>query len=146
MITLTVFFFVDPWPASWQGVVKYCDNYLFDRDFPLGVEERVTLEPWRVAVAHSGVPEVGHSPNSAVSFGVYGAMAFVIVGGGASMVRSGGKRDVGAESRNPRLRGRREDAGLAVARPHALQDQRVVGGDREDLAEAAPQLSRIWRR
>lgn len=56
-------------------------NFAFNRDFPLGLEERLVEEPWRFAVDHSGVREVGHRKNSAVSLGVYLAMFALLVAG-----------------------------------------------------------------
>ena len=56
-------------------------NYMFDRDFPLGVEEQLLSEPWPFAVEHSGVRQVGHAPNSTVTVLVYFAMLAVIVMG-----------------------------------------------------------------
>tara|TARA_B100000795_G_scaffold88744_1_gene64549 strand:- start:140 stop:286 length:147 start_codon:yes stop_codon:yes gene_type:complete len=39
---------------------------MFDRDFPLGVEDRLLADPWHFAVEHSGIREVGHRPNTKV--------------------------------------------------------------------------------
>jgi len=53
------------------------DNYIFRRDFPLGVEGHVTSERhvWKFAVQQSGVNTIHHKPSSFISVSVYAAMA-----------------------------------------------------------------------
>jgi len=54
-------------------------NYVFDRDFPLGVEDRLVGEPWHFAVEHSGIRQVGHAANSKITAAVYLSVLGVIV-------------------------------------------------------------------
>ena len=49
-------------------------NYVFKRDFPLGVEDGVLRDRWKFAVAHSGLNTVRHLDSSIVSVSVYAAM------------------------------------------------------------------------
>ena len=49
-------------------------NYIFRREFPLGVEDRVLRERWEFAVRHSGLNTVRHIDSSVVSISVYAAM------------------------------------------------------------------------
>ena len=47
-------------------------NAVFNREFPLGVEGRILREKYAFAVRHSGLFNVKHRQNSAVTVGVYG--------------------------------------------------------------------------
>ena len=47
-------------------------NMLFDRDFPLGVEDCVLDNPYPFAVEHSGLYEVRHKKNRIVNVAVFG--------------------------------------------------------------------------
>ena len=64
---------------------------MFARDFPLGVEERLTLESTDFAIAHSGLHEVRHKNNRIITVGVYLAMGLVLVAGLVYMGRALGR-------------------------------------------------------
>ena len=51
---------------------------MFDRDFPLGVEDRLLADPWHFAVEHSGIRGGGHRPNTKVTFALYVSMLAII--------------------------------------------------------------------
>lgn len=54
-------------------------NHLFDREFPLGIEGRVLRNKYGFAVRHSGLYDVKHRANSAVTVAVYGVLAVLTV-------------------------------------------------------------------
>ena len=54
-------------------------NCVFDREFPLGVEERVMRDKWRFAITHSGLRRVQHSTNSVISCLLYTFMIAAVV-------------------------------------------------------------------
>jgi len=51
-------------------------NMLFDREFPLGVEQSVLRDKYKFAVRHSGLHDVKHKANSAVTAVVYASLGF----------------------------------------------------------------------
>ena len=54
-------------------------QYMFDRDFPLGVDSELVRQPWRFAVEHSGEKRVSHRRNQVVSLMVYLSMVAVLI-------------------------------------------------------------------
>jgi len=64
-----------------EAEIHYLDqdllaNYLFRREFPLGVEDGVLRERWKFAVANSGLNTIRHKESSVVTISVYLAMGF----------------------------------------------------------------------
>ena len=64
------------------GAVNYMtpsllSNMVFDREFPLGVEDRVIRERHHYAIQHSGLHRVGHRSNYAITCLLYSTMAFM---------------------------------------------------------------------
>ena len=49
-------------------------NHIFNREFPLGIEGRVLRDKYGFAVRHSGLYDVKHRANSAVTIAVYGSL------------------------------------------------------------------------
>ena len=49
-------------------------NHLFDREFPLGVEEGLMRNKEEFAIAHSGLYRVQHRQNRTITFFVYAGM------------------------------------------------------------------------
>ncbi len=49
-------------------------NYVFNREFPLGVEERLVQDRWAFAIENSGLHVVRHKGNALVTMAVYLAM------------------------------------------------------------------------
>ena len=54
-------------------------RYMFDRDFPLGMDPDLSRQPWRFAVEHSGEKKVSHRRNQMVSLMVYLSMVGVLI-------------------------------------------------------------------
>ena len=54
-------------------------NHLFDREFPLGVEDRIMRDKWRHAITHSGLSRVQHQNNAVVSCAIYSTMLVMTV-------------------------------------------------------------------
>ena len=66
------------------GALYYMDpailsNHLFDREFPLGVEDRVMRDKWRHAIHHSGLSRVVHTENTVVSCAIYLVMLLLVI-------------------------------------------------------------------
>ena len=62
-----------------EGLVGYMEsdllsNYVFNREFPLGVEERLVQDRWAFAIENSGLHVVRHKGNALVTMAVYLAM------------------------------------------------------------------------
>ena len=69
----------DPNPSAWYLDQNVLNNFIFEREFPLGVEERLCLESDDFVVANSGLHEIRHKQNKIISALVYCFMAFIIL-------------------------------------------------------------------
>ena len=54
-------------------------RYMFDRDFPLGMDPDLARQPWEFAVEHSGEKTVRHRRNQMVSLMVYFSMLGILI-------------------------------------------------------------------
>ena len=64
--------------ALWYLHGDLLSNMMFNRDFPLGVEDKVLYDPWRFAIEWSGLREVTHQKNKAINLLVWAALLGVV--------------------------------------------------------------------